>query len=321
VNLIIPPFRSSIFSSTLFIPVYFGLLSAIVGILHIALLATPLKNYFVTPSSTAHTVLYPEPDPPTGFSSAIKHNISSNAGLAIWTYKVLRLLGCMALVAFSVVAAVMSNDDTYHTEGKHWGKKHRGRHKKGGRSSDFSDYTWIQIALTAFYVCFCHRGHDFFWLCTHPPLQMYTCLLALCALVLPKRARRPANNHLSVLLLVAWGVYTYRDVWPLATYTLQPVDPDNWTVWASFAVLTAVGVIIPVLTPFEYIPIDPEHPSKEPNPEQTASWLNFFCFTFLDPIIFAAGRTDHLKYEQLPPLADYDASAYQTRTSFPVSFS
>lgn len=148
---------------------------------------------------------------------------------------------------------------------------------------------------------------------------MYASVLALCTLVLPKRARRPANNHLSLLLLVTWAVYLYRDIWPLATYTLHPIDPDHWTTWLVMAVLTTIGVVIPVITPFEYVPVDPEHPAEEPNPEQTVSWLSFFCFTFLDPIIYAASKTDHLKYEQLPPLADYDAAAYQTKSSFPVS--
>jgi hypothetical protein len=139
--------------STLFIPIYLGLVSAIVGILHIILLTTPLKKYFVTPSTTQRIVLHaPESDPPTGFLAEIKGNIKSNAGLTIWVYKVLRLIGCLVLVTFSVVAAVIATDDTYHTEGKHWGKKHRGRHGRKGRSSNFSDYAWIQIALTAFYV-------------------------------------------------------------------------------------------------------------------------------------------------------------------------
>jgi hypothetical protein len=160
VILIVPLFRSSIWTSTLFIPVYLGLVSATVGILHIILLTTPLKKYFVTPPSTTRILLHVESDPPTGFLAEIKGNIKSNAGLTIWTYKVLRLIGCLALVAFSVVAAVIATDDTYHTEGKHWGKKHRGRHGHKGRSSNFSDYAWIQIVLTAFYVRFTPRRHS-----------------------------------------------------------------------------------------------------------------------------------------------------------------
>ncbi|KIM25975.1 hypothetical protein M408DRAFT_330768, partial [Serendipita vermifera MAFF 305830] len=289
--------KSSIWSSTLFIPIYVGLFSLTIGFLHIVLFKTPLKKYIFPPSqlttSTARPPLHAD-EPPTSIKAELEANIKSNGGFEIWAYKVVRLVGCLVLLSFAIFQAVNANDDTFHTTGKHWGKKHRHRH---GRKQKFSDDTWIQIALAAFY--------------------MYASILALCTLLLPKRARRPANNHLSLLLLVTWFVYMYRDIWPLATYTLHPVDPNHWTTWATVGVLTLVGVIVPIITPFEYVPIDPEHPAKEPNPEQTVSWLSFFCFTFLDPIIYAAAKTDHLKFEQLPPLADYDAAAYQTKRSFP----
>jgi hypothetical protein len=127
------------------------------------------------------------------------------------------------------------------------------------------------------------------------------------------------KNHLVSILFTTWCVYLYRDIWPLGTFTLQPVDPPIWTTWAAIGLLTVTAVVIPLLMPHEYVPVDPDHPSKEPNPEQTASWWSFHLYTFMDPIVYKAAFTEHLEYEALPPIADYDTSAYLRETSFPVS--
>lgn len=68
----------------------------------------------------------------------------------------------------------------------------------------------------------------------------------------------PVKLHNAILLSVL-GVYTYRDVWPLATYTLQPADKEEGnTIWVKIAVLTVTGVIIPLLMPHPYVPVDPK---------------------------------------------------------------
>ncbi|PVG02126.1 hypothetical protein CPB86DRAFT_772767 [Serendipita vermifera] len=286
--------KSSLWSSTLMLPVYLACVSLVVVLLHVIVLVTPLKKYILPHSRSSQTVLHSDPDPPTGFMGSIKANIKSNGGLTLWLYKVLRLLGCLALTGVSVAAAVLASEDTLHTNGKHWGKKGRRRHR---HKHKFSAYEWIQIALVAVY--------------------MYTSVLALCTLALPKRLRKPAKNHLVTLLLATWGIYIYRDLWPLATYTLHPIDPNHWTTWTAIGLLTVVGIFVPFLMPHEYVPAEPENPYKDVNPEQTASWFTFFCFSFLDPIVYSAANTEHLDYEKLPPLADYDAAAFLTKKSFP----
>lgn len=146
---------------------------------------------------------------------------------------------------------------------------------------------------------------------------MYTSILAIFTLVLPKRLRRLAKSHLVFLLLTAWVVYVYRDLWPLATFTLQPLDPAIWTTYATLILLTLVTVIVPLFMPHEYVPVDPLKPYKEINAEQTASWFDFLCFTFLDPIVWKASHVEHLDLDSLPPLADYDATKYLCKRSFP----
>ena len=46
------------------------------------------------------------------------------------------------------------------------------------------------------------------------------------------------------ILLVIWTIYTYRDIWPLATYTLVPVDAsEGWILWVKISSLTLAGVM------------------------------------------------------------------------------
>lgn len=61
-----------------------------------------------------------------------------------------------------------------------------------------------------------------------------------------------------------------------------------------------------------------QNPAIEPNPEQTASWLSFSLFTFLDPLIIKASKVPHLPLEECPPLADYDWAPHVIQKSFPV---
>lgn len=71
--------------------------------------------------------------------------------------------------------------------------------------------------------------------------------------------RRLVSFHLSMLLLFVFGVYFIRDIWPLATFTLVPLDrKDGWLTWSRVGVISFAAVLIPLCTPREYIPIDPK---------------------------------------------------------------
>lgn len=62
-----------------------------------------------------------------------------------------------------------------------------------------------------------------------------------------------------VVLLSLFGVYIYRDIWPLAKYTDQPLDAaEGWLLWTKIAVLVIIAVIVPLFMPRQYIPIDPK---------------------------------------------------------------
>ncbi|EMD39557.1 hypothetical protein CERSUDRAFT_111872 [Gelatoporia subvermispora B] len=145
----------------------------------------------------------------------------------------------------------------------------------------------------------------------------YTCLLSLLSVLGNSRLSRLARLHLATVLVATWGVYAYRDIWPFATYTLRPIDaPEGRLLWTKIALLSVSGVVVPLVSPRQYIPLDPKNP-MEPIPEQTASLLSLTLYFFMDSIIMAAWRTSHLALDELPHLADYDATTHLVSRSYP----
>jgi len=67
------------------------------------------------------------------------------------------------------------------------------------------------------------------------------------------------SKHLATILLALFGVYLYRDIWPLATFTKQPSDSvEGWLLWAKITILAVISVIIPLFMPRYYVPFDPK---------------------------------------------------------------
>ncbi|KZV59749.1 P-loop containing nucleoside triphosphate hydrolase protein [Peniophora sp. CONT] len=126
-----------------------------------------------------------------------------------------------------------------------------------------------------------------------------------------------AAPHLVLILLASCTVYGFRDIWPLMTYTLQPLDvEDGVLMWTKIALLAVAGIIIPLIVPRQYIPLDPEKPSEKPNPEQTCSILSFLTYSFLDEPVYAAYGFQKVTAETLPVVADYDRTAHLVERSF-----
>lgn len=75
----------------------------------------------------------------------------------------------------------------------------------------------------------------------------------------PPRIANVANTHLIWVLLGTWVVYGYRDIYPLGTFTLEPLDlHEGWLMWVKFGTLTFAAVIIPSFVPTQYIPLYPK---------------------------------------------------------------
>ncbi|KIJ45713.1 hypothetical protein M422DRAFT_227467 [Sphaerobolus stellatus SS14] len=147
-------------------------------------------------------------------------------------------------------------------------------------------------------------------------LYCYLSVLGLITLLPSTHSIQWPGIHLNVIMLLIVSVYTYRDLVPLATYHMVPMDSEQgWLLWSRVAISSLVGVAIPLLTPRLYKPVDPLNPAKDVNTELTTSWFSFMLYSHLDPLIWKAAKTDHLPYEELPPLADYDYADYLVRSS------
>ena len=101
----------------------------------------------------------------------------------------------------------------------------------------------------------------FSWIVRNPHIipQLYASILALTAVSTPPRIANVANTHLVWVLLGTWIVYVYRDVYPLGTFTLKPLDlHEGWLMWAKFGVLTFAALTVPSFIPTQYVPFDPK---------------------------------------------------------------
>ncbi|TFY61054.1 hypothetical protein EVJ58_g4753 [Rhodofomes roseus] len=194
---------------------------------------------------------------------------TERGGLTIFALNVVRALSCVALFALSMVSAARARPDLLVPNELH-------------------------DVLAALYAGV-------------PAVYLYACVLSFAVALFKTRLSVVAVRHLNIVLLVTWIVYTYRDIWPLATYNLEPLDaPEGPLFWARFALLTVSGVIIPLTIPHPYLPVDPQNPWPNPAAEQTTSWLSFVFWFFVDETIKDASRVEHLPLEKLPPLADSD---------------
>ncbi|KAF7315751.1 ATP-binding cassette transporter [Mycena indigotica] len=148
----------------------------------------------------------------------------------------------------------------------------------------------------------------------------YASIMTILTLVTSPESSRLAVKHLNLVLFPTFCVFFYRDIYPLLTLKLQPLDAaEGLLLWIKLTLLFVVAVVIPITVPREYIPVDPKNPfpPSQVTPEQTASILSIAVYSFLDPIIFLGYRVPHLSYDQLPPLADYDHAKNLKKHAFP----
>ncbi|KAJ6594858.1 P-loop containing nucleoside triphosphate hydrolase protein [Mycena capillaripes] len=145
---------------------------------------------------------------------------------------------------------------------------------------------------------------------------LYASILAAFS-ISPKNTRHRLIRHANFVLFLAFCVYVYRDLFPLATFTGIPADrSEGQRMWAKIALLFITAVVVPLFTPRQYIPVDPLNPQTVLNPEQTASIFSFAFYFFLDHIIFLAHRHSRLNEDELYPLCDTDTSTHLTKRSF-----
>ncbi|KAJ7645869.1 hypothetical protein B0H17DRAFT_1186847 [Mycena rosella] len=209
-------------------------------------------------------------------------HIEKHGGSTIFAFKVARLTGCLALLALSISSLVSEEEEDQDT---------RTLAPFVGGSSRGS-------AVCATY--------------------FYASLLAILSVAGSSKWSQVAVNHLNTLLTCTFAVFFYRDVFPLATFALTPMDlSEGRLLWVEIITLFTISGIIPLVMPRQYIPVDRKNPMPVTNPEQTSSIISLILYFFLDPIIFLAYRIPHLSFDQLPPLCDYDYAENLKEEAFP----
>ncbi|KAG8864750.1 hypothetical protein FRB96_003335 [Tulasnella sp. 330] len=152
---------------------------------------------------------------------------------------------------------------------------------------------------------------------TQVVLYLYTSLLGLFTILGHPASVSVVSIHLSVLLLVTFGVTFYRNIVPLAMISKVPQDAaDGWITWLRVFLLSVAGLVIPAITPRKYNPVDPLNPA-DPAPEQTASLLSLTIFTYVDPIVTKGYRQPHVRANELPEIPDYERMGIQAERAFP----
>ncbi|KAH8978585.1 hypothetical protein EDB92DRAFT_2119177 [Lactarius akahatsu] len=272
---------SSLWTHPLLIPSYLALLSIVVLVTQAVYSSGPVRRLRGEDAATAanrgESGANASATPSrTGFVSTVKDHVEKSGGSIIFLFQVLRFLVVLTLFSLAIFSFVqeegqqhVSSSSVVSALSKHWGKKHKGKHRHGGGS--LTKREWLDLTL-----CLTH---------------LYAAFLALVAVTARRVRASVASFHLSSLLLGTFSVYAYRNIWPLLTFTLSPVDAcEGPMLWVRIGLLA-------------FAAIDPQ---QVINPEQTASLLSMMLYTFLDPIVFLAYRVPHLSHDMLPPLADYD---------------
>ncbi|KAH8986104.1 hypothetical protein EDB92DRAFT_1818416 [Lactarius akahatsu] len=181
----------------------------------------------------------------TGFVSAVKDHVQKSGGSIIFLFQVLRLLVVLTLLGLAIFSFVqeegqqhVSPSSVVSALSKHWGTKHKGKHRHGAGGS-LTKREWLDLTLCLTY--------------------LYAAFLALVAVTAWKVRASVASLHLSSLLFGTFSVYAYRNIWPLLTFILSPVDAwEGPLLWVKIGLLAFAAIVIPLLVPRKYIPIDPK---------------------------------------------------------------
>lgn len=168
-------------------------------------------------------------------SSSFADWLVERGGPAIFTCNVTRTSSCLVLFAWSGVIAA------------------RQQPHAPGLQDIFST-----LALVGMPIAYVGGLYTLCQMPAHLHPQLYASVLAILMTLLRVRQSVVIARHLNAVLLSSWAVYVYRDIWPLATVTLQPLDASEGSLfWVRFALLTIAGAVIPLVVPHPYIPLDP----------------------------------------------------------------
>lgn len=87
--------------------------------------------------------------------------------------------------------------------------------------------------------------------------QSFSVVLSILLLLVPISKSRALSFHATLSSLAIFAAYAYRNLWPLATFTLAPADGDEANLlWAKIALSGIAGILVPFLEPYVYLPFE-----------------------------------------------------------------
>ncbi|KAJ9125510.1 hypothetical protein QFC22_000471 [Naganishia vaughanmartiniae] len=247
--------------------------------------------------------------PSKGLFNDFKAHVD-DIGRYIFGFELARLACLMALLGLSIYATIYAEAPTLPKNQvgpagidngsldilkKKHSKHRKNKHRNNSTLNDLSTQEWAEFSVSVFY--------------------MYCAILSFSLLCLKtkSRLRSAIFVHSHFLLIAAWILYVYRDLYPLATFNLISVDTLHvapWVTWSRVAILSFAAIVLPLFRPRHYRPVDPSEPQTEAHPEQVASIISLLTFQFVNPLIRKAQKMDSLPYDDLPPMTDYDRARY-----------
>lgn len=152
----------SLWRNTLLLPVYFTAFSVIILLLQAIFSLKIVRSLAGRLFSSSYELIQDEDDvtplaaPPTGRNgifSDLKAHIKASGGATVFTYKAVRLLGCLSLLAFTIATAVILEEQSSasHFSSFLKKKKHGGKHENRDGYT-FSTAEWLQVGLCLVYV-------------------------------------------------------------------------------------------------------------------------------------------------------------------------
>lgn len=169
--------------------------------------------------------------------------------------------------------------------------------------------------------------------------KAYLNVLAVLAIALHPQRRDSANSYLSLLLLIDFLVHFHLDVWPYATVNRSPFEsPADPLTWIRLGVLSAVGFVVPFVSPRPFRPLSEDvrliiplyvPPNFRltcglfcmqdvPRLPDTVPLISRVTFSYLDKLVYHAWHVPQLTLDDLPKLSVDESTDFIRRKAFPV---
>lgn len=148
---------SSPWNHPLLIPSYFALLSIVVLVAQAIFSSGPVRRLCGKDVPAAGTHSEAGAATRTGFVSAIKDHMEHSGGSIIFLFQLTRLVAVLTLLSLAIFSFVQDEAQQQHISPssalsafrKHWGKKHKGKHRNG---NSLTKREWLDLTLCLTYV-------------------------------------------------------------------------------------------------------------------------------------------------------------------------